>query len=104
LLKKFNIYNLIVEVPGMQLPLERGIGGFLSAMQQRNSGRSVLLSAAADRLPSFAALRALFFFLLAKTQRRKEFVVRSVRLPEAFASLRALLFFSCKAYLSASED
>jgi hypothetical protein len=28
---KFKIYNLIFELPEMQLPLERGLGGFILA-------------------------------------------------------------------------
>jgi hypothetical protein len=31
---KFNIYNLIVEVPGIQLPLERGLGDFCANLVQ----------------------------------------------------------------------
>jgi hypothetical protein len=56
---KFNIYNLIVEVPGMQLPLDKGVGGIYS--------RKAHLSAAADKL--FAAWRLCaqnIFFTLAK--------------------------------------
>jgi hypothetical protein len=77
---KFNIYNLIVEVTGMQLPpdmhrdrlLTRGPGGFTlaktlrggqDAETQRNCGP---LGMTAGGLGGLAALRALLFFLLAK--------------------------------------
>jgi hypothetical protein len=58
---KFNIYNLIVEVPGMQLPLDKGVGGIYS--------RKAHLSAAADKLfaPSLLCAPYFFsFFILAK--------------------------------------
>ena len=47
---KFNIYNLIVEVPGMQLPLDKGVGGIYS--------RKAHLSAAADKPCDFATCPA----------------------------------------------
>jgi hypothetical protein len=70
---KFNIYNLIVEVPGMQLPLDKGVGGIYS--------HKAHLSAAADKL--LAALLAIFFFSFfsqrptaaGRTLSRKEIVV-----------------------------
>jgi hypothetical protein len=58
------------------------------------------------RLSAFSALRAILFsfFLLAKAQRRKEIVVRSVRLPEAspaelLGPLRLGVFAACPAEL-----
>ena len=55
---KFNIYNLIVEVPGMQLPLDKGVGGIYS--------RKAHLSAAADKLLASLPAKYFFSFFLSK--------------------------------------
>jgi hypothetical protein len=39
---KFNIYNLIVEVPGMQLPLKKGAGGiFVQIVCKRKNASEI---------------------------------------------------------------